>query len=121
MWRFLIIVIAFLGASLFESGTAVAPASNTECEIIDLYNEQIRCCRQHNIDIEPTSTIVVPTSVRTLSSSSTRHSEQRMLHLVVAENLGTTTKYPITRFIHRLGSCARAVDFYLYMLCQLRL
>jgi hypothetical protein len=86
----------------------------------DRHHEQLVCNNRHNIDIERTSTISAP-SVQTTTINTQRHAQQR--HIAVANICATSSvaNYPVSLFVHRLGSCARAIDFYLYMLCQLRL
>ncbi|MBE6195061.1 MAG: hypothetical protein E7140_04955 [Rikenellaceae bacterium] len=120
MYRVLAILIFFLGVALFEKGDIIPLTSGTESEFIDLHHAQLECNHRHNIDIERTSSVVVP-AVRTTSSNISRQAQQRLMHLVACEHSQTTTNYSVSRFIHRLGSYSRAVDFYLYVLCQLRL
>ena len=119
MRRIIIIATYLLGVFVFERVDFAPTPTISQFEITDTHHEQLECCHRHNIDAERTSTVVVP-SVRTTSISSSRQAQQRILHFVVAERIATTN-YPTIRFIHRLGCCARAVDFYLYVLCQLRL
>ncbi len=119
MRNILIIATFLLGAVIFERADFAPTPTMSQFEISDTHHEQLECCHRHNIDAERTSTVVVP-SVRTTSASSLRQAQQRIFHFVVAERIASTN-YPTIRFIHRLGCCARAVDFYLYILCQLRL
>ena len=120
MRRMFAILMLLLGAFAFER-VDLRPSSNgVACEVVDMHHAQLVCNNRHNIDIEHASTIVVPT-VTSSTSNIARQAQQRLLHFEVVEQQRTLTKYPATQFIHRLGSCARAVDFYLYILCQLRL
>ena len=114
------ILLLLLGAITIEQAGVVSSNIVAECEVVDLHYEQLMCNHRHNIDIERTSTVVLP-SVRTTTSGHLRQAHERIVCFVVAEHLATTTNYPVSQFIHRLGNCARAVDFYLYILCQLRL
>ncbi|MBR2032303.1 MAG: hypothetical protein IKA04_08860 [Alistipes sp.] len=120
MYRLLAILIFCLGVTLFERVDIAPIASGTESEFIDLHHAQLVCNHRHNIDVERTSSVVVP-SARTTTSNIARQTQHRTTTLVAGGHFLTTTNYPITHFIHRLGSCARAVEFYLYILCQLRL
>uniref|UniRef100_UPI00405645B0 hypothetical protein n=1 Tax=Alistipes sp. TaxID=1872444 RepID=UPI00405645B0 len=120
MYRFLAILILSLGVCLFEQCDSCASTLSSKSEFVDLHHAQLICSHRYNIDIERTSSISVPT-VRTSTSNISRQAQQRILHFIAYEHAQTTENYSITRFIHRLGSCSRAVDFYLYMLCQLRL
>lgn len=119
MRKILTIAILVLGGFIFGNGDYTPSHDVKRFELTDSHQQQLECCHRHNIDAERTSTIVVP-SVRTSSTTSSRQAQQRTFHFVVAERFATTN-YPTTHFIHRLGNLPRAVDFYLYMLCQLRL
>ena len=121
MYHWLVILLFSLGASLSERAD-IAPTHNntgTNSEVHDLCREQIECCLHYNFDAERTSSVVVP-SARNSSTTSSRQAHQRFFHFVVAERFATTN-YPTRYFIHRLGNYSRAVDYYLYLFCQLRL
>ena len=121
-FRALLILIALLlGLSLQEREHGQCEVSNAEQVARVAQPEQLSCNYHHNIDIEQTSTVAVIPSVRTTNSNISRQSQLRMFHLMKVENIRITSNYPTLHFVHRLGNCARAVDFYLYMLCQLRL
>lgn len=120
MRRLFVILILLLGGFAFEKSEISLSTGSVEYEIIDIHHEQIKCCHRHNIDAERTSSVVIPTA-RTSTSHLSRQGQQRVLHFAVIERFATNTNYPVTLFIHSLGSCARAVDLYLYILCQLRL
>ena len=120
MRKMVVILLLALGALVFEQGDIAPAATTSECEVVDLHHEQLVCNHRYNIDAERTSTVVVP-SARVTFSSSPRYQQNRPMNISVVGRSITTSNYLVTRFIHRLGTCARAVDFYLYMLCQLRL
>ena len=120
MLKVVVIWLFALGAFAFEHTDIQPITTGFECEVVDLRHEQLVCNHRYNIDAERTSTVVVP-SVRTSVTPSTRYQQNRTLSYAVAGRSITTSNYLVTRFIHRLGSLPRAVDFYLYMLCQLRL
>lgn len=120
MRRLVSMLLFVLGALAFEWADIIPTATTSECEVVDLHHEQIVCNHRYNIDAERTSTIVVP-SVRTSVTPSTRYQQNRTQHFAVVGRSIATSNYLVTRFIHRLGTCARAVDFYLYTLCRLRL
>ena len=120
MRRFFTILLLLLGAIACGQVEFISDIAAVECEVVDLHHEQLLCNHRHNIDIERTSTVVMP-SVRTITSNVLRQAQQRALYLIEVEHLRTITNYPLSHFVHRLGCCARAVDFYLYILCQLRL
>lgn len=120
-FRVLFILIVLLGFSFHERECGQCEVSNAEQVARVTQPEQLSCNYRHNIDIEQTSTVAVIPSVRTITSNISRQSQLRMFHLMAVENIRITSNYPTLHFVHRLGNCARAVDFYLYMLCQLRL
>ena len=120
-FRVLFILTVLLGFSFHEREYGQCEVSNAEQVARVAQPEQLSCNYHHNIDIEQTSTIAVIPSVRTTNSNISRQSQLRMFHLMAVENIRITSNYPTLHFVHRLGNCARAVDFYLYMLCQLRL
>lgn len=120
MRKLVAILLFVLGAFAFEQADITSMTTSLECEVSDLHHEQLLCNHRYNIDAERTSTVVVP-SVRTSLTSSPRYQQHRTLHLSVAGRSLNTSNYLVTLFVHRLGSCARAVDFYLYTLCRLRL
>ena len=120
MRKMVVILLLALGALVFEQGDIAPAATTSECEVVDLHHEQLVCNHRYNIDAERTSSLVIP-SVRTTINNTSRYQQHRTLSYAVAGRSITTSNYLVTRFIHRLGTCARAVDFYLYMLCQLRL
>ena len=128
MQRFFRILLIILGAIVFEMGDAlhtpksVSGESHASC---DNQQELLVCNNRHNIDIEHTSTIAIP-SAQTITLNNQRHSQQRhsQQRFQTIANIGvvrTIANYPISPFTHRLGTHTRAIDFYLYMLCQLRL
>ena len=120
MRRLIAIILFLLGATLSERMNVALDSDAASAEVVDMHREQLRCNHRYNIDAEQTSSVVLPT-VRTVVSSTSRQAQQRTLHLVAVEYARAIINYPILRFIHRLGSCDRAVDYYLYMLCRLRL
>ena len=120
MRRLIAIILFLLGVTLSVQMNIAFDSSVSSAEVVDLHREQLRCNHRYNIDAEQTSSVVLPTA-RSVVSSSSRQAQQRTLHLIAVEYARTIINYPVARFIHRLGSCDRAVDYYLYMLCQLRL
>lgn len=128
MQRFFKIVLIVLGVILFEMGDALLTPKSDSGESHasgSHHQEQFVCNNRHNIDIEHTSTIAIP-SAQTIALNNQRHSQLRhsQLRFHATANIGivhTIADYPISPFTHRLGTHSRAIDFYLYMLCQLRL
>lgn len=120
MRKLVVILLLVLGAFVLEQADIVPTTTCSEYEVIDLYHEQLLCNHRHNIDAERTSSVVVPT-VHTTINTPSRYQQNRVVNFVALSRSITTSNYLVTRFIHRLGTCARAVDFYLYTLCRLRL
>lgn len=119
MRKLLTLTIALLAAFVAEAHS-LSNEWHSSCEVENRYEEQLKCCHRRNIDAERTTSVVVPTA-RTTTSNISRQEHQRLLHISFIGRFATNTNYPVTRYIHRLGTCARAVDLYLYILCQLRL
>ena len=120
MRRLFTIVLILLGACAFGPNDLSAAQGVAESELLDLHHEQLLCNHRHNIDAERTSTVVVP-SVRITLNNAPRYQQNRTSHDAVEGRNITTSNYLVSHFIHRLGTCARSVDFYLYTLCRLRL
>ena len=120
MRKLLAILLFILGAIAFKQVDTLSVTTAVECEVVDLHHEQLVCNHRYNIDAERTSSVVVP-SVRMTVNNAPRYQQNRHMNLSVIGRSITTSNYLVTRFIHRLGTCARAVDFYLYTLCRLRL
>ena len=120
MRKMVAILLFVLGAFAFEQTDILPITTASECEVVDLHHEQLVCNHRYNIDAERTSTVVIP-SARVTFSSSPRYQQNRPMNISVVGRSIITSNYLVTHFVHRLGSCARAVDFYLYTLCRLRL
>lgn len=119
--RKLVVISLFILAAFAVERLNITPIQEIGAnEVADSQREQlIRNCH-YNVDAEPTSSLEIP-SARTIVIKSPRTQSSRAPHIATAGHFYTTSKYVVARFIHRLGSLTRAVDFYLYTLCQLRL
>ena len=120
MLKLIAILLFVLGIFASEQIDILPQATSSEYEVMDLHHEQLICNHRYNVDAERTSSIVLPV-VPTTINNSLRYQQNRTLHIAVVGRSIITSNYLVTRFIHRLGTCARAVDFYLYTLCRLRL
>ncbi|MBP3550109.1 MAG: hypothetical protein J6J57_00490 [Alistipes sp.] len=120
MHKLIAILLFVLGIFASEQIDILPQATSSEYEVMDLHHEQLLCNHRYNIDAERTSSVVLPV-VPTTINNSLRYQQNRTLHIAVVGRSIITSNYLVTRFIHRLGTCARAVDFYLYTLCRLRL
>ena len=120
MRKLLAISLFLLGALVCGQSDICTAQSVVKGEFVDLHHEQLCSNHRYNIDAERTSSVVVPT-VRTIVNNAPRYQQSRTSHFAVVGRTITTSNYLVSRFIHRLGSCARSVDFYLYTFCQLRL
>lgn len=121
MGKFLTILLFYLCSTFLVQG-ADSVSAYTECDSVEFasrYKEQIDCQRQCNNYAHRAESITVPTtSVTTLAAKS---SQARVATLSSAVRLlavdnnynGQFSLYPL---------CGRrAIDYYLYTLCQLRL
>lgn len=120
MRKLLTISLFVLVAFVCGQGDICTTQRVSEGAFTDLHHEQLLCNHRYNIDAERTSSVVVP-SVRTTITNAPRYQQNRTSNLAIVGRSITTSKYLVSHFIHRLGSCARSVDFYLYTFCQLRL
>ena len=120
MRKLLVILLLFVGGVTLDRANFTLSSSSEECNISDLHHEQLCSIHRYNLDAERTSTLVIP-SVRTVTTVTTRTSQQRISTLLPIEHHQTTTNYSVAYFIHRLGSFARAIELYLYIYCVLRL
>lgn len=120
MRKLVAIAFVLLGVFAFEQLECPTVQVDIKSEIIDLRKEQIDCSQRNNNDAEQPFQVVVPTAqIRILNGQ--RTNTYRALQIAATGHLYTTSKYVVAQFIHRLGSLARAIDFYLYTLCRLRL
>ena len=92
------ILLLLLGAIACEQADILSNVGATECEVVDLHHEQLLCNHRHNIDIERTSTVVVP-SVRTITSNTLRQAQQRALYLIDVAYNTYTLEYFCSFFI----------------------
>ena len=121
MRKWVIIVILALGAFALEQMDApVAQTIEPKSEVADIHNEKFVCAHHNNKAAETPSSVEVPLAqIRTLNGPRTH--TYRAPHVAATGHFYTISNYVVARFVHRLGSLARAMDFYLYTLCQLRL
>lgn len=120
MRKLVAIVFVLLGVFAFKQLDFSTAQVNIRSEIVDNHKVQIDCNHRNNNDVEQSSQVVVPTvQIRTINGQRTTAS--RAPHIASTGHYYTTSKYVVAQFIHRLGSLARAIDFYLYTLCRLRL
>ena len=120
MRRLFAIAFILLGAFAFKQLDYSVAQVNAKSEIVDLHKEQIACNHHNNNDVEQPSQVVVPTAqIRTINGQ--RTNTYRAPHIASSGHFYTTSNYVVAQFTHRLGSLARAIDFYLYTLCRLRL
>ena len=120
MRKLLIVLLCFVGIAALDIDGAVSQCAKIECNVSDLHNEQIVCALRYNVAAERTSSVVIP-SARTIAVSTIRYLHPRHSIVILSDNYQIINNYSVLRFIHRLGNCARAIDYYLYMFCQLRL
>ncbi len=120
MRKMFVILLFLVGAVALDRADVSAAQVDVKSEIVDVHQEQLRCNHRHNIDAERTSSVVVP-SVRITTTSNARSSHHRQSAVLRLEQYQVASNHATTRIIYRLGSFARVVDYYLYMLCVLRL
>jgi hypothetical protein len=121
MRKWVIIVLLALGAFAFEQmDTPALQAIEPKNEVADIHDEMFVCAHRNNSAAETPSSVEVPLAqIRTINGPRTH--TYRAPHIAATGHFYTTSNYVVAHFIHRLGTFVRAVDFYLYTLCQLRL
>ena len=117
MIRLLVILLGMFGIVYAEQLT-ITEVNTSVDEIVDGYAEQLICRNTHNVDIQHGEGVSL--SVGQLSRRVLR-STHRMIFVPQVEHHLTTTLYPISFFFYRLGGGFRAIEYYLYTLCQLRI
>ena len=120
MRKIFAILLFLVGAVALDRVDIAQQQENVKCEILDVRTPQLANALHHNIDAERPASLVVP-SVRVSSSSPARYSHNRVSLAFHSGGCAYSSNYSASRFVLRLGSLARAVDYYLYMLCVLRL
>lgn len=119
MRKLWVILLFLIGVIALDRVDIASQQECAKCEVTTCI-PQFANASHHNIDAERPLSVVVP-SVRITSTTSARYSQLRSLVSLASEHYQTITNYSATRFIHRISPFARAVDYYLYMLCVLRL
>ena len=120
MRRLIAIVLVLLGVFAFEQLDVETAQAATPGEIADIQHEELSADYSHNRDAEEPSSLEMP-SVQTRTINGHRTNTNRAPQISATGHYNTTSNYAVARFTHRLSTYARAVDFYLYTLCQLRL
>jgi hypothetical protein len=120
MRRLVAISILFLAAFAIEGvGAEFAPTEAFEVAN-EAHREQLVSSNRCNDDAEPATVLELP-SVRTIAVKGPRTQNIRETHIAATGHFYTTSRYVVAHFLYRLGTQPRAVDYYLYTLCQLRL
>ena len=120
MRRLVAIIFAVLGLLVFKQLDFPTAQTDIKCEIIDLHNEQLVSNHNYNNDAESPSSVVVPSAqIRTVNGQ--RTNTYRAPHIATAGHFYTISNYVVAQYLYRLGSLPRAIDYYLYTLCRLRL
>lgn len=122
MCRFLAILLFMLGSALFGQGAdaVAAPSAAQRDDISSLYVEQISASHRYNNTLHTTTTVCVPaTSVTNLSMRLQR------VNLDICKgssllSVATNCCY-CADFSAYLLTGRRAIDYFLYKLCRLRL
>ena len=119
MRRSVTISILLLGLFLLGSVDASPMVTDVAHEVAN-QTEQISISHHRYVDADQPSSVVVPTA-RTITINGSRTHISRAPQIATTGHFHTISNYVVAHFVHRLGSLPRAVDFYLYTLCRLRL
>lgn len=120
MRKLVAISLFLLAAFAFERADILLAKPSAESCALEQHTVHIESGHRHYDDAERCDNLIVP-SARILTTNSNRAHTFRSPHISATGHFHTISKYVVARFTLRLGSLPRAVDFYLYTLCQLRL
>jgi hypothetical protein len=120
MRRLIAIVLVLLGVFAFQQLDMPTAQAATPGEIADARHEELSIDYRNNRDAESPTQLVVP-SVQIRTVNGPRTNTYRAPQIAATGHHYTTSNYVVARFVNRLSHYARAVDFYLYTFCQLRL
>lgn len=122
MRNLLYIVLFYVGMALcaVSDAGALSAGEAASDSVKSRYEEQLSCSHRCNASANEVQRVVVPTgSVRTLSCSS-RHLSNGCPS-GCDERVGSTHNSKNRNIVYRLSLGDRAVDYYLYELCRLRI
>ena len=114
------VALFFVAVFAFLQLDKTSLQAETNNRTIGVHCEELYCHHDNNSDVENPSPIVLP-SVQIRSINGQRTNAYRVPQISVTDNFQIISNYVLGRFIHRISPFARAIDFYLYTLCRLRL
>ncbi len=120
MRKFIAILFVFVGVLAFEqldSSTASVAVPTNE---VKERRVELSANYTPNRELEAPFSVEVP-SVQIRVINGHRTQIYRAPQISASGHYHTVSNYAVARYILRLSSYTRAVDFYLYTLCQLRL
>ena len=126
MRRFVVIlafVMCCIGLNEVVCGTGALSRTESHADAVcNNYDAQLACLHRYNLDIDAAPTVCVPSCRVSASHSTVRCGSLRLIHSAVVgrcaapqcRHRADTPAYPLS-----FGS--RAVEYYLYALCRIRI
>lgn len=125
MCRLLVIlslVMCCIGLNQADDVAVRSCAEGYDCAVNDCYDSQLSSQHRRNLDIDFASVVCVPSCNTAVSHNVARNSVLRVIHNeVVGRNVAPICRYCTSGCIHRLSLGERAVEYYLYTLCRIRI
>lgn len=116
------LVMCCIGLKRADGNAARSCAEGYDCAVNDCYDSQLSSQHRHNLDIDFASAVCVPSCNTSVSHNFVRNNVLRVIHNeVVGSNVAPVCRYCISGCIHRLSLGERAVEYYLYTLCRIRI
>ena len=115
-------VLCCIGLHDAESTVAPCREGAYDCAVGNCYDVQLECRNRYNLNIDSVVSLCVPPCNVSASHHAPRYGSMRILHSeVVGRNVAPLCRYCTNRYIHRLSPGERAVEYYLYTLCRIRI
>ena len=127
VWMFRLVYIALFWLCSFMFGQqCVAAPDSPQCEkrgadiVASQYAVQLECAHRCNNTAQQTHSIVVPATTSTTLATRARLQHKAESCVTAPLTAGAKVNFSILFSLYRV-CCKRAIDFYLYALCCLRL
>lgn len=126
MRRFVVIlafVLCCIGLNEAECGSiAISRAESHADAVCNNYDVQLGCQHRYNLNIDYAQTVCVPSCRVSASHSTVRCGSLRLIHTAaVGRGAALLCRYSADHRTNPLSHSARAVEYYLYTLCRIRI
>ncbi len=126
MRRFVVIlafVLCCIGLNEAECGTGALSRTESHADAVcNNYDAQLSCQHRYNLNIDYAQTVCVPSCRVSASHTGSRCSSARIIHSVaVGRCAALLGRHSADNPVYPLSLGARAVEYYLYALCRIRI